>query len=230
VVKQGWIKASPVEAVEPVGKVASGKPLLHLAEARKFSEVAFEWYRQGKRGWEAALGCLLCLWLGLRLGEVCRLKVRGADFFKGGVYLWIEEGKTDAARRRVVVEGELVELLRNQVAGRSAEEWLFPAKNARGGHRSPTWLRAAARRFAGEAHVPYCLPHGLRGTQSSLSVEAGATSALVAQQLGHTNTRVTEKHYIRADVIDLAKFKRSRAALEGRQNGRQTQEAGERLL
>ena len=195
------IRESPVEQVTPVGRVSRGKPQLHVAEAISFSEVALDLCRRKRRGWEAALGNLLCLFLGLRSGEVCHLRVRDVDRHPGGVDLWIAEegGKTDAARRRVPVEGELVELLLEQVKGKEAEGWLFPAKTG-SGHRTATWLRQSAHRLCELAEVPYSPPHGLRGTQGSLSVEAGATSQLVAQQLGHSNTRVTEEHYIRKDA------------------------------
>ena len=200
-VEKKQIQESPVEGLKPVGRVNRGKPQLHVSEAIAFSDAAMDLCWRQKRGWEAALGNLLCLWLGLRSGEVCRLKVRDVDVYQEGMTLWVAEegGKTASARRRVPVEGELVELLKRQVEDKEAKGWLFPAKT-RSGHRSATWLRKSARRLCELAEVPYSPPHGLRGTQGSLAVEAGATSGLVAQQLGHSNTRVTEDHYISKDA------------------------------
>lgn len=215
-VARKMIKESPVEGIEPRGRSSRGKPQLHTGEAIKFSDTAIKWYRSRRRGWEAALGNLICLWLGPRSGEVCSLKVCDVDVHPGGVDLWAAEqgGKTEAAKRRFPVEGDLVELLELQVQGKPSDGWLFPAKS-RTGHRTATWLRKAARRICDEAEVPYSPPHGLRGTQSSIAVEAGATSQLVAQQLGQSSARVAEMHYIRPEVQAEQKVRRGLKVLAG---------------
>ena len=211
------LSASPVEDIKPKGRRRHGKPQLHRNEARLFSEMAFKVYREGKRGYEAALGNLISLWLGLRSTEIISLQVRDVDPHPDGIWLWVAEeyeGKTPAARRPVEVPGGLSELLVQQTEGKPSDGWLFPAKTT-SGHRGKTWLRRAARVICEEAGVKYVPPHGLRGTQSSITREAGATAHLVATQLGHTNPRVTEQSYHAPGTVERAKTKKALKVLSG---------------
>ena len=205
-IKQKWIKRSPAAAVEPVGRRNRGKPKLHRNEAQIFSDECFKYYQGGGRGFEAGLGNLLALWLGLRSGEVCQLKVRDVDAH-GSLWLWLAEdgGKTDNATRPVEVPAELGELLQLQVkrAESRGSLWLFPSKS-RTGHRGGTWLRKGAHRICEGAGLDPVCPHGLRGTQATLTREVGATGHLVAQQLGHGSERVTEDHYLARGTVERA--------------------------
>jgi len=212
-----WISESPVEGIKPKGKRRHGKPQLHRNEARLFSEMAYQIYRERKRGYEAALGLLISLWLALRSMEILCLQVRDVDPHPDGVWLWVAEeyeGKTPAARRPVEVPGELAELLVQQTRGKPSDGWLFPAKTS-SGHRTTTWLREAAKRICKKAGVRYAPPHGLRGTQSSITREAGATAHLVAAQLGHTNPRVTEQSYHAPGTVERATAKKAFKVLSG---------------
>jgi integrase len=62
---------------------------------------------------------------------------------------------------------------------------------------------AAACRRAG---VPALTPYELRHTAASLLVDAGASACAVADQLGHTTTRMLDAHYHHrvAEVVDTA--------------------------
>jgi integrase len=218
-VKRRWFETSPFEDVEPQGKRSRGKPQFHRHEALQFSEAAFATYRARHRGWEAGLGLLLALWLGLRSWEICCLRVRDVDPSPEGMWLWVaeEDGKTYAAKRRVEVPAELAELLEHQAghARKKGASWLFPAKNDTG-HRGHTWLRKAAKRIADEAGLDvYVPPHGLRGTQSTLATEAGVSGYLVAQQLGHANEKVTERSYIAPGVKQRVQDRRVFKVLAG---------------
>ena len=209
-VKQKWLKRSPAEKVEPRGRRNRGKPKLRKHEAAAFSDKCFKDYRGGGRGFEAALGNLLALWLGLRAGEVYQLRVRDVDPH-GSTWLWVAEGggKTDNAERTLEVPGELADLLQLQVkrARGMGSSWLFPART-RTGHRGRTWLRRGAARICEAANLDPVCPHGLRGTQASLTRETGATGYLVAQQLGHGSPRVTEDHYLARGTVERDRGRR----------------------
>ena len=199
-VGQKWLRSSAFADIKPVGKRSHGKPQYHRQEAKEFSNAAFQIYESGERGWEAALGLLLALWLGLRSWDVCSLEARDVDPSSTGMWLWVAEtdAKSKAAKRKVEVPDKLAALLEHQAghARSKASRWLFPAKT-RSGHRTHTWLRKAARRICGVADPDrYVPPHGLRGTQGTLATEAGVSGHLVAQQLGHTSQKVTEQSYI----------------------------------
>ena len=216
-VSNKWLPASPVENIRPMGRRRHGKPQLHRNEAKLFSDMAFKVYRERKRGYEAALGNLISLWLGLRSTEIICLQVRDVDLHPDGVWLWVAEdyeGKTPAARRPLEVPEELAELLVQQAEGKTSDGWLFPAKTS-SGHRTKTWLRMAAHRNCEQAGIKYVPPHGLRGTQSSITREAGATAHLVATQLGHTNPRVTEQSYHAPGTVERVRTKKALRVLSG---------------
>ena len=65
------------------------------------------------------------------------------------------------------------------------------------------------------AGVPVVTAHGLRGLHATLATEAGATSALVAAQLGHAGTAVTERHYTDRTAKESATTARVLRVLEG---------------
>ncbi len=87
--------------------------------------------------------------------------------------------------------------------------------------------RAAAAEDRGQGTVYEVGAHGLRGTHStSLSQEAGATSHLVAQQLGHENPKTTLEHYTRPGVVERQNQKRVLRVLEGGRNDREKKSWG----
>src|SRR5262249_18462467 len=76
-------------------------------------------------------------------------------------------------------------------------------------------LYKALAKYCKHAGVPNVCPHSLRGLHGSLAVQAGPTSAYVAQALGHANDAVTRKHYIAASALDSARSVKVAAALIG---------------
>jgi integrase len=207
-VKQRWIAESPIEAVEGKGRLRRGKPQLHLEEAEAFTEEAIRWYQSGERGWEAALGNLLALWLGLSSIELRTLRVRDVEEAEAGAVVWVaeeeESRKTRSRQRKVLVDDEeLTSMLLHQREGKPSDGWLFPA-GTDAGYRSATWLRKAARRIADRAGVRYSPPHGLRGSGGSLEAEAGISIARVSRRLGHADTKVTKESYVRREALEKA--------------------------
>jgi integrase len=58
------------------------------------------------------------------------------------------------------------------------------------------------------AGIPRVTPHGLRGTHSSIAVEAGQTPVAVAAALGHTSPAITKAHYVRPESMSRAHIRR----------------------
>jgi integrase len=123
---------------------------------------------------------------GCRYGELVRLEV--GDFNVDSGTLHIRRSKTGKARH-VVLTDEGVNFFRRLTAGRPS--------NARMLHKrwskclqAPGMKRACER--AGLAPTGF---HTLRHTWASLSVMAGVPLMVVARNLGHTDTRMVERHY-----------------------------------
>lgn len=199
--KKRFVLRSPAEGVEPVGRRRAGKKQLRLKEAQRFARTC---QRLATEGDESALAALMILYLGLRSNEVRSRRDRDVD----GNVLWIDEGKTAAASRRLEMPEHLAALIPRR------EGYIFPAPT-KSGYRTNTWLRKNLKRLCKLANVPYVCPHGLRGTQATLAEDAGETSHAVSRALGHTETETTRRHYLEPGTRERARTKRAMRILDG---------------
>lgn len=204
-----YLKQNPFERVKPVGRENTGKPQLRLDEARRLYAWLFQ--RAERPDGEGAIAVLTQLVLGLRSSEVLNRRVRDVD--DSGRLFCVESGKTKNARRWLEIQSEpLQRLLTKQIGSRSSEDWLFGA-----GREKPysyTTLWKWLRSYCEQAGVPSVCPHSLRGLHSTLAMEKGATSGLVASALGHGNFAITERHYLQPGTMDSMKLRKVSAALE----------------
>lgn len=187
-VSQGWLKGRHFSDVRPTGELSAGKAQLTIDEARLFADTAIG---LSERGDEGAIAALCALLMGMRSSEITRRIVRDLD--DGGRLLRITKAKTKKGRRPLEVPEVLRPFLSALAEGKLPGANLFEAQARYVQPRH--WLRDAVHRICGAAGVPRVCPHGLRGTHSSLAVEAGATSHVVSAALGHARTSVTDRHY-----------------------------------
>jgi integrase len=128
---------------------------------------------------------------GCRYGELCRLTVHDFNPDTGTVaILRSKSGKP----RHVVLTEEGIAFFKQLTAGRGGDEALL--RKASGepwgkSHQIPLMARACARAKL----KPSISFHGLRHTYASLTVMAGAPLVVVAENLGHVDTRMVQKHY-----------------------------------
>ena len=202
--ERGWIRANPFATVKPIGRARRGKPQHHRDESRRFFDACL---RLAVEGDQPATVLATQLLLGCRPAEITDRLVRDLD--NGGRTLVIDYGKTDAAARRLalppVIQPVLLALARDRAAG----DYLFPKCRGDG------TLIKAIERICRTAGLPRIVPYALRGTHSSLAVEEGATSAIVARALGHTSAIMTEAHYIRPGLVSETTRARAQAELLG---------------
>ncbi|TIL70378.1 MAG: site-specific integrase [Mesorhizobium sp.] len=128
---------------------------------------------------------------GARYGELTRLTV--ADFNPDVGTLTISESKSGNSRH-VVLTDEGKRLFTQLAAGKEGKALLLtnPSGNAWGiSHQSRPMADACAKAKIS----PVIGFHGLRHTWASLAVMNGMPLLVVAAQLGHTDTRMVEKHY-----------------------------------
>jgi integrase len=128
---------------------------------------------------------------GCRYGELCRLKV--ADYNADVETLTIRLGKSGQTRH-VTLTGEAPELFEHLVAGHSSAEAIFKRDDGR------PWKRAEQLRPMRDACkragiVPSVGFHVLRHTHASILAMRAVPMAVIARQVGHADTRMTERHY-----------------------------------
>jgi integrase len=128
---------------------------------------------------------------GCRYGELCRLTV--ADYNRDVGTLTVRIGKGGKARHVTLTE-EGPELFERLVAGRSVEEHILLREG------DSTWGKSQQKRPMGDACAraginPRVSFHVLRHTHASHLAMRGVPMAVIAKQLGHADTRMTERHY-----------------------------------
>lgn len=128
---------------------------------------------------------------GARYGELTRLKVHDFDPDSGTVS--VAKSKSGKSRR-VHLTDEGAEFFQAITAGRRGDELML--RHAGG----KPWLRSDQQnrmRLAVEAArlTPMISFHGMRHTYASLALMGGVPLQVVAENLGHADTRMCERHY-----------------------------------
>jgi integrase len=141
------------------------------------------------------------LYTGGRYGELARATVQDFDATGGTLFL-VGKGTGEGKPRRVVLTEEGQAFFQEHTAGRSAGELIFERAElkrrkheARGqawGHSEQARYMTAACATAGLEALTF---HELRHSYASMLVNAGCPLVYVAAQLGHSDTRMVEKHY-----------------------------------
>ena len=82
---------------------------------------------------------------------------------------------------------------------------------------SPCTMTTCGTAYSDTASSPECqgLPHSLRGLHSTIAMERGATSGVVAAALGHGSFAITARHYVSPQTLANAKTRKVAAALAG---------------
>jgi integrase len=131
------------------------------------------------------------LFTGCRYAELTR--VTAADFNSDAGTLTIRQAKSGKPRH-VVLDSKGQRFFSSMVAGRSSTATIFLRENG------SKWGRSYQRRPLNNACkragiVPSANFHALRHTYASHLVMNGAPLHVVSENLGHSDTRMVEKHY-----------------------------------
>ena len=177
VADEAWRKVKPFREVDdPVVRY------LTAAECKRFVNASTPDFRNLVRG---------ALLTGCRYGELCRLAANDVNLDVGTLAVRISKaGKV----RHVTLTEEAQAFFANLGAAKSGRDLLFTRENGE------PWKASQQARPAEEAskHAKIDPPvtfHTLRHTHASMLAMAGAPMGVIAAQLGHADTRVTERHY-----------------------------------
>jgi integrase len=169
--------------VKPFGGADAARVrYLELAECKRLINACDQDFRNVVRA---------ALETGARYGELCRLEV--GDFNRDTGLLAIRTSKTSKARH-VVLTDEGVSFFQQICAGRTGSETMLlkaSGSNWRTAHQNQPMADACRR---AKIDPPIGI-HALRHTWASLSVMNAVPLLVVARNLGHTDTRMVEKHY-----------------------------------
>jgi integrase len=140
---------------------------------------------------------------GCRYGELCRLKV--GDFDNASATLFVGQSKSGRSRR-VYLTAEGQAFFRELVIGCKGTEPML----RREWHPSQQ-LRPMDETCDRAKIVPRLSFHGLRHTYASLSAMGGVPLPVLAQNLGHSSTRMVEAYYGHLAPSYVAEAVRERA-------------------
>jgi integrase/recombinase XerD len=128
---------------------------------------------------------------GLRLGEVCRLKVEDIDSKRGLIHVRLGKRRKD---RYVMLANRLLLALRAYWAKVKPDPWLFPG--AKKGHPlSPDAVRKALERAAKAVKLKKRVRgHGLRHAFATHLLEAGTDIRVIQVLLGHASIHTTARY------------------------------------
>ena len=172
-----WRRVEPFEEAD-----AARVRYLTIAEAKRLINGAAEDFRLLVR---AALAT------GARYGELAALKV--GDFNPDSGTIHIRTSKSGRGRH-VVLADEGLDLFKERAAGRASGDLLLPKKGGgawQASHQARP-MRDACQRAKIEPEINF---HALRHTYASHAIMNGAPLLVVAKNLGHSDTRMVEKHY-----------------------------------
>lgn len=147
-------------------------------------------------------GILLCLYSGLRIGELIALQWSDIDFAKGTLTvskschdgkngLIIDEPKTATSRRTIPLPKQLMPLVK-MLKKRSNSDFVVSS------HGKPVSVRSYQRSFElllKKLDIPHRGFHSLRHTFATRAIECGMDVKTLSEILGHKNPTVTLNRY-----------------------------------
>lgn len=141
------------------------------------------------------------LFTGARYSELTNLQAR--DFNVDTRMIYIREAKSGRGRH-IPLSGEGFDFFRAVNTGRTGEQKIFRKENGSewGRNHHVRLLEAACKNSRIEPMIGF---HELRHTYASLLAQAGTDLLTISKLLGHSDTRITSRHYAHLCDKGLAK-------------------------
>jgi integrase len=179
--KAAWEKITPFRQVD-----APKVSYLSLAECKRLMDACNDDFKALVQG---------ALYTGARYGELIAMKVSAFDAETRTLH--IAESKSGKPRN-VALNDEGSALFQSIANGRDGSEYLFTHQSGR--HKGEPWLSSQQRHWMEAACekaeiVPAISFHILRHTYASQLAMKSTPMPVIAAQLGHADTRMTERHY-----------------------------------
>jgi len=166
------------------------------------------------------LGIFLSLYTGMRLGEVCALKIKDIDFEQklisvnktvqrlkdsnsGETYLSITTPKSKRSKRTIPITNFLLKILKKcEIQNYSREDYLIGRKEI---PYEPRTLQYAFQRAMIKCGYEGFHFHCLRHTFATKCVHSGFETKTLSEILGHSSVAFTMNRYVHSDINEKRK-------------------------
>ena len=209
--KEGLIGHRTIEIRFPTQRIKSQMAVMSVGEEQRM--LAYLSCHQDRYN----LGLQLCLFTGMRIGEVCALKWKDVDLEVGlirirravhRVYviddgprrseLTIDFPKTASSYRDIPIAKELSDILHEYSAGlRNGDIFVISGRLR---PTEPQTMRNHFKRLAAELGISLRRFHGLRHTFATRCVESRCDYKTLSTILGHTNVSTTLNLYVHPGI------------------------------
>ena len=196
------LPANPCDRIRRVPGPSSRVEAFTREEQRRLEEAIAAW--EDRR----LFGIRLCLYTGLRIGELLGLEWQDVDMEKGILHigktvyreknaegewqLFVDRPKTAASERMVPLPGYLAEDLRIYRRGARSEFVIENKKAERMSFRSYQYLFERLTEKAGVRKLNF---HALRHTFATRALECGMDIKTLSELMGHKNATITLNRY-----------------------------------
>ncbi len=176
------------------------------------------------------MAVLLCLYTGLRLGEVCALKWSDIDFenkiitvnrtvqrlyvegYSTKTILLETDPKSEFSRREIPVSAALMDLL---VKFRSGGEYVFGSDRP----MEPRTLQYRFKKIIKEAELSDKNFHILRHTFATNCIESSMDVKSLSEILGHASVNITMNRYVHPSMAVKRKYMEGLSGIYGQNHG-----------
>lgn len=148
----------------------------------------------------------LIAYTGARPLELLALRTRDIDTSSSTTWIATPAThKTDAydVDRRLVISGPAINIIDRRLMPITDADWIFPAARDRSRHIHPNQLAQHVRRIQQRRKLAKWTPYDLRRAAAGLARQHQGLDAAQAL-LGHTDSRTTERHYARLQMLEGA--------------------------
>lgn len=197
----GLIKDNPADKIQRPKLVEKKVECFTLNEQKRLEKYVLHKAKKQKM-----FGIVLCLYTGIRIGELLALKWNDVDMAKGLIFVTqtcrdtyksggyikrLDTVKTENSNRVIPIPKQILPYLKSMKKS-SAGEFVITDKN------KTVSVRSYQKTFAGvlnKLKIPHRGFHSLRHTFATRALECGMDVRTLSEILGHKNPTITLKRY-----------------------------------
>lgn len=160
------------------------------------------------------IGILICMYTGLRIGELCALKWKDCNVMKRTIEVThtlqrVYKGKKDTvviyttpktqkSIRKIPISSALCGTLKKEINSYDKEAYILTGEIEK--YMEPMCLRNYYKQLLKKCEIPYRKFHCLRHTFATKCIKVGMDVKSLSEILGHSNVSITLNIYVHSSI------------------------------